>query len=636
MDYTGDGGHVVFTSHAWRRMFKLRSLLIRELMLEFFSTYKFTDIELGLDVAATKADLRDYWTEISYTSDFLTRVPSYTAIRDPLRRLCHRLIAFNIPGKGQAPEKEEVGFHDVWRSFIRRLAKHFGFLTKDRLRGLTVVIPNHTKINRDELVRLLICEWIGDVFTWVAPGLGRQQVATAGAPERIARLEEEVYGLRESLGEQLAVLDTMSQDFSRFTTWMDGHLSQLLDVCGVTLSEGSKRRAMATLRREVWPSRYETGQGVGSRRDRAYSAVLFLHHEQNNKHELYAYGSCAYPDTEDFNAFNITNFQDATWNIDRCDSSGDLYPVTQLSSLPSALMSLSSSTWHQRLGHTDHGGEFDNTQLLDLFSTHGIQMRFSCPKPHNKMENQNRLCICTSLQVLWILDILIMYVAFKGLYMGWNKPPVLGFIDLLIMLPELDYVPVDVIPLYLFTDIDTAYLLIYVDDIVLTALFQKIIFSLHKEFDMTDLGALNYFLGISVTCDTTWMFLSQKRYAMELLERAHMLNYNHIWTSVDTESKLGPEGTPILDPTLYRSLVATRRSTSGAEAEYRGVANVVAETAWLRNLLLELHTPLVTATLVYCDNHAYIFTKSRPLELFEEFLTSLSVRLPPAQTAREC
>ncbi|GJT13205.1 ribonuclease H-like domain-containing protein [Tanacetum coccineum] len=32
-------------------------------------------------------------------------------------------------------------------------------------------------------------------------------------------------------------------------------------------------------------------------------------------------------------------------------------------------------------------------------------------------------------------------------------------------------------------------------------------------------------------------------------------------------------------------------SRSSAEAEYRGVANVVAETAWIRNLLLELHTP---------------------------------------------
>nr|GEY08207.1 hypothetical protein [Tanacetum cinerariifolium] len=54
---------------------------------------------------ATKADLRDYWTWISSVSDFLIEVSSYTAIRDPLRRLCHRLIAFSISGRGQTPEK---------------------------------------------------------------------------------------------------------------------------------------------------------------------------------------------------------------------------------------------------------------------------------------------------------------------------------------------------------------------------------------------------------------------------------------------------------------------------------------------------------------------------------------------------
>nr|GEZ69424.1 RNA-directed DNA polymerase, eukaryota [Tanacetum cinerariifolium] len=43
-------------------------------------------------------------------------------------------------------------------------------------------------------------------------------------------------------------------------------------------------------------------------------------------------------------------------------------------------------------------------------------------------------------------------------------------------------------------------------------------------------------------------------------------------------------------------------SRSSVEAEYRGVANVVAETAWLHNLLRELHSPLFAATLVYCDN----------------------------------
>ncbi|XP_019084325.1 PREDICTED: uncharacterized protein LOC109125960 [Camelina sativa] len=48
-------------------------------------------------------------------------------------------------------------------------------------------------------------------------------------------------------------------------------------------------------------------------------------------------------------------------------------------------------------------------------------------------------------------------------------------------------------------------------------------------------------------------------------------------------------------------------SWSSAEAEYRGVANVVAETTWLRNILLELHCPLTTATLVYCDNVSAVY-----------------------------
>ncbi|XP_071708163.1 secreted RxLR effector protein 161-like [Rutidosis leptorrhynchoides] len=48
-------------------------------------------------------------------------------------------------------------------------------------------------------------------------------------------------------------------------------------------------------------------------------------------------------------------------------------------------------------------------------------------------------------------------------------------------------------------------------------------------------------------------------------------------------------------------------SRSSAEAEYRGVANAVAETCWIRNLLRELHCPLTSATLVYCDTSA-LFT----------------------------
>nr|GEZ85726.1 ribonuclease H-like domain-containing protein [Tanacetum cinerariifolium] len=50
------------------------------------------------------------------------------------------------------------------------------------------------------------------------------------------------------------------------------------------------------------------------------------------------------------------------------------------------------------------------------------------------------------------------------------------------------------------------------------------------------------------------------------------------------------------------------------EVEYHGIANVVAETYWLRNLLRELHTPLFSATLVYCDNVSAVYLFSSPVQ----------------------
>jgi hypothetical protein len=55
-------------------------------------------------------------------------------------------------------------------------------------------------------------------------------------------------------------------------------------------------------------------------------------------------------------------------------------------------------------------------------------------------------------------------------------------------------------------------------------------------------------------------------------------------------------------------------SRSSAEAEYRAVANAVAEATWLRQLLTELHTPLCKTTLVYCDNVSAIYMSKNPIQ----------------------
>nr|GEV82250.1 hypothetical protein [Tanacetum cinerariifolium] len=182
---------------------------------------------------------------------------------------------------------------------------------------------------------------------------------------------------------------------------------------------------------------------------------------------------------------------------------------------------------------------------------------------------------------------------------------------------------------------------------------KRVIQSLHSEFAMADLSSLNYFLGISVQRTSTGMFLIQSKYVEELLERANMLHYNpcqipmvclymhdpceHHYTALKWILRY-IRGTIDHGIELHVSsmtqLTAYTNAT-GFVAKYHGVANVVIETAWLRNLLHELNIPLFTPTLVYFDNYADIFTKGLLRGLFLEFHDSMNVRRPPVLAAGE-
>ncbi|GJV79387.1 ribonuclease H-like domain-containing protein [Tanacetum coccineum] len=165
-------------------------------------------------VIPDKGDLNHYWVEISYSRDFLRGAPCYTYIIDPVRRLCHRLISYNISGRGHAPKKvnatnlfylcsmdrgaanvpylvaqylfrhiegRKSGTRLSRGHFIGRLAHHFGLVSDDGLRGLSVVARNLPLIDIGELVKLNICMEIRDNWAWVALGPERQPDAAAGA-----------------------------------------------------------------------------------------------------------------------------------------------------------------------------------------------------------------------------------------------------------------------------------------------------------------------------------------------------------------------------------------------------------------------------------------------------------------------
>lgn len=103
---------------------------------------------------------------------------------------------------------------------------------------------------------------------------------------------------------------------------------------------------------------------------------------------------------------------------------------------------------------------------------------------------------------------------------------------------------------------DLAYLLLYVDDIVLTTsstqLLPKTISLLHREFSMKDIGPLHFFLGISVERSSAGFFLSQQKYAEELLDHASMASCKPATTAIDTSPKLSTaSGTLLPDSSLY-------------------------------------------------------------------------------------
>ena len=66
---------------------------------------------------------------------------------------------------------------------------------------------------------------------------------------------------------------------------------------------------------------------------------------------------------------------------------------------------------------------------------------------------------------------------------------------------------------------DMAYLLLYVDDIILTAssdaLLRRLTDALQQEFSMKDLGSLHHFLGMEVQRSSNELFLSQRQYMID-------------------------------------------------------------------------------------------------------------------------
>ncbi|GKB52923.1 uncharacterized mitochondrial protein-like protein, partial [Tanacetum coccineum] len=182
---------------------------------------------------------------------------------------------------------------------------------------------------------------------------------------------------------------------------------------------------------------------------------------------------------------------------------------------------------------------------------------------------------------------------------------------------------------------------------------------LHKEFSIKNLGQLSYYLGIEFLRSSKGIVMTQRKYALDLIEQAGLTNTKHAKTPLDQNVKLTFEARDLLpDPSIYKALVgkliyltisrpdvafaaqvlsqfshnpytthmeALKRlnllafkeavvSRSSTEAEYRALAYCTCEITWLNSLLPDLHIPTTKPVMIFCDNTSAIALASNPVQ----------------------
>jgi hypothetical protein len=104
------------------------------------------------------------------------------------------------------------------------------------------------------------------------------------------------------------------------------------------------------------------------------------------------------------------------------------------------------------------------------------------------------------------------------------------------------------------------YLLLYIDDIVLTSntptFLDHLTQQLNSVFDLKDLGSLHYFLRLQITKTFSQLYLNQSKYAQDLLKKHNMLDCKPASSPNGPNTRLSlHDGDLLPDPHVYRSMV---------------------------------------------------------------------------------
>nr|KYP35648.1 Retrovirus-related Pol polyprotein from transposon TNT 1-94 [Cajanus cajan] len=198
-------------------------------------------------------------------------------------------------------------------------------------------------------------------------------------------------------------------------------------------------------------------------------------------------------------------------------------------------------------------------------------------------------------------------------------------------------------------------LLVYVDDNIIAgddeteklALKEK----LAAQFEMKDLGKLKYFLGIEVAYSKNGIFISQRKYVLDLLKETGKLGCRTSTVPIEQNHRIGSEERKgllfkredkltmkIYTDADYAGSITDRKSTSGycmflgdslvtwrskkqdrvsrssAEAEFRALAQGMCEGLWMKIILDDLKIKVDNPVQLYCDNKSAMSIAHNPVQ----------------------
>ena len=99
-----------------------------------------------------------------------------------------------------------------------------------------------------------------------------------------------------------------------------------------------------------------------------------------------------------------------------------------------------------------------------------------------------------------------------------------------------------------------------------------------KEFDMTDLGRMRYFLGLEVLQRADGIFICQKKYAQEVLERFNMVGCNAVSNPIVPGFKLVTDSAGMtINNTQYMQMAGSLMYLTSTRPNIMFVVNLLSQ-----------------------------------------------------------